>query len=179
MHACVPLPSLLPGSLNDNTVEWSHSDVSTSNDEEDKAQTSSITLRQGNTQELPWHYCHSSDKSKREGVAAIHHPTAAVFNSINKKAPASECLSVPVTVFDNHFWTKVLLYLWGKPERAVLPPDALAVLNPVRSGWNTGCIPRRLRSIWVMHSIISLLLATSLFRMNGFPQRCQGFFFFF
>lgn len=114
-----------------------------------------------------------TDKSKREGVAAVHHPAAAVFNSINKKALASECVSVPVTVFDNHFWTKVLCYLWGKPEKAVVPPDVLAVLNPFKSEWNTGCIPRWLCPIWLMNSVILLLLATGLFTMNGFPQRCQ------
>lgn len=112
-------------------------------------------------------------KSKREGVAAIHHPAAAVFNSINKKAPASECLSVPVTVFDNHFWAKALLYSWGKPEKAAVPPDALPILNPFKSKWNTGCIPRWLCPIWLMNLTILLLLATGLFTMNGFTQRCQ------
>lgn len=115
-----------------------------------------------------------TDKSKREGVAAVHHPAATVFNSINKKAPASECLSVPVTVFDNHFWTKVLCYSWGKPEKAVVPHDVLPYWTlSSQNNRYTGCIPRWLCPIWLMNSIILLLLATGLCTMNGFPQRCQ------
>ena len=55
-------------------------------------------------QELPLAILHClSDESKKEGVAANHHPAAAVFNSIAKKALASVCLNVPMAVFDNHF----------------------------------------------------------------------------
>lgn len=58
--------------------------VSISNDEQDKAQTLSITLRQGNTQELPWRYYHYNEEtveSKREGVVLIQHLAARVFIS--------------------------------------------------------------------------------------------------
>lgn len=148
--------------------------VSVSNDDEDKAQTLSIPLRQGNTQELPWHHCHYSEDSerKREGAVLIQHLAVAVFNSIDRKKkekspPASECLSVPVTAFDDHFLCLLLLYTQRKRENAGSLSDASTVSNPVGPGWNTHCIPRTLCPIWVMNFI--LLQST-------FQNECQCIF---
>ena len=163
-------PSSFPAGLNDCRIESSHSDISVSNDEEDKAQTLSITLRQGNTQELPWHYYHYSDRhSKREGVALIHCPTAAVFNSIDKKPPASECLSIPVIVLSNHFCTLSSLFIKGRQGKLFCRMTFLqywtsSVQDELQAAYQVECVP-----VWVMSSVVALLLATDLFRTKTKP----------
>lgn len=63
----------IPVDLHDDTTILSHSAVSTSNDEEDKSQTISITLWQvGKNAGAPHALTHSAEKRGGKGVAVIH-----------------------------------------------------------------------------------------------------------
>lgn len=104
----------------------------------------------------------------RKGGRGTHSPPPPCCRSLYLSWQAS-CVRMSEwssnSIWQPLFVLKFIFARKGKPEKAVLPPDVFSVLNPVRSGWNTGCIPRS--PIWVMNSIIVLLLATSQFGMNG------------
>lgn len=164
------LPSVFPASLNAPVNEVTLL-FSTSNDEEDKAQTLSITLRQGNTQELPLALLPVRlRESKREGVALIHCLSAAVFNSIDKKTSCvrmSTCSSNCIwqTLFEFKFWftlkgsQRLLFYLLMLSHYWTLSAQ-----GEIQAAYQEDC------PIMVMNSIILLRLAMTLLWMNGVPQ---------
>lgn len=66
-----------------------------SNDKEDKAETLSITLRQGYTQELPGYYYHH--RGSVRGVELIQQLAVVVFNLIEREREREILIGVAIS----------------------------------------------------------------------------------
>lgn len=148
-------------------------DVCTSNDEEDKAQTLSITLRQGDRPQLSWHYNRSRDGVRGRAWSSIHPPpppltAAAVPNSINKKPPASECLSVSLKVLDYHVLSIISPVLVKEARENCFIPWCFCGIEPRRYSMKYKLHTNKAASTRGNEFNNMLLLAASPFTMNGF-----------
>lgn len=143
-----------------------------SKDKEDKAQTLSITLRQGNTQELPWRYYHYSDEL--EGVegrvwSSFSTLLPQSLTQLTRKKKKNYCVTMSKCSC-NRIWqplcTSCFVFTLQGSQRMLLCLQALLpILNRVTSGWNTDCIPTMLCPVWVMNSIL-LQLAAGLYTQD-------------